>query len=52
MYLYTSIIHDAGIQVLYEKLKERTDKKVPSTELVEITEFDTKIIQQISFIYG
>ena len=50
--LYPSIIHDPGIQVLYEKLEERTDKKIPSTELVEITEFDTKIIQQISFIYG
>ena len=49
--------HEAGLQVLYEKLEERTDKKIPSTDLVEMAEFilknnffefETKIIQQIS----
>ena len=34
--LYPSIPHDAGLQVLYEKLEERTDKKIPSTDLVEM----------------
>ena len=57
MGLYPSIPHDAGLQVLYEKLEERTDKKIPSTDLVEMAEFilknnffefETKIIQQIS----
>ena len=34
--------HEAGLQVLYEKLEERTDKKIPSTDLVEMAEFILK----------
>ena len=59
MGLYPSILHDTGLQALYEKLEERTDKKIPSTYLFEMTEvilknnffeFDTKIIQQMLWI--
>ena len=55
--LYPIIHHYAGLQALYEKLEERTDEKIPSTDLFEMTEFilknnffefETKIIQQIS----
>ena len=55
--LYPSIPYDAGLKALYEKLEERTEKKIPSVNLVEMAdfvlknnffEFDTKIIQQIS----
>ena len=55
--LYPSNSHDACLQALYEKLEERTDKKIPSTDLVEMAEFilkksffefETKIIQQVS----
>ena len=55
--LYSSITHDAGLKGLYEKLEKRTEKKIPSENLVEMAdfvlknnffEFDTKIIQQIS----
>ena len=55
--LYPIIHHYAGLQALFEKLEERTDKKIPSTDLFEMTEFilknnffefETKIIQQIS----
>ena len=55
--LSPSILHDAGLQVLYEKLEEKTDKIILSTGLVEMAEsilknnlfeFETKIIQQIS----
>ena len=55
--LYPRIHHNTGLQALYEKLKERTDKKIPSIDLVEMAEFifknnffefETKIIQQIS----
>ena len=55
--LYPSIPHDAGLQALFERLEERADKKIPSTNLVEMAEFilknnffefETKIIQQIS----
>ena len=51
---YLSIPHDAGLHTLYEKLEERTDKKILSTNLVEMFEFiwkinffefETKIIQ-------
>ena len=57
MGLYPRIPHNTGLQALYEKLKERTDKKIPSIDLVEMAEFifknnffelETKIIQQIS----
>ena len=52
--LYLSIPHDAGLQALYEKLEKRTDKKIPTTDLVgkaefilknNIFEFETKIIR-------
>ena len=52
--LYRSITHDTGLQALYEKLEERADKKILSTDLVEMAEFilknnffgfETKIIQ-------
>ena len=55
--IHPSIPHNAGLQDLYKKLEERTDKKIPSTDLVKMTEFilknnlfefETKIIQQIS----
>ena len=55
--LYPSISHNAGLRALYEKLEERTDKKIRSTDLVEMAEFilknnffefETKIIQKIS----
>ena len=40
--LYPSIPHDAGLQALYEKLEERADKKISSTDLVEMAEFILK----------
>ena len=55
--LYLSIPHDAGLKALYEKLEERSDKKVPSADLVGMAEFvlknsffefDSKVKQQIS----
>ena len=54
MSLYPSIPQNADLQALYEKLVERADKKVPSTDLIEMAEFilksnffkfETKIIQ-------
>ena len=55
--LCSSIPHDAGLGALYEKLEERADKKISSTDLVKLAkfivknnffEFETRIIQQIS----
>ena len=40
--LYPSIPQDAGLQPLYEKLEERTNKKNSSAELVEMAEFVLK----------
>ena len=40
--LYHSIPHVVGLKALYEKLEERTDKKVPSADLVDMTEFVLK----------
>ena len=57
--LFPSIPHDAGSTALYEKLEERSDKKVPSVDLVHMAEFvikknffefDTKVKQHISGI--
>ena len=57
MDLYPSIHHDAGLKALYEKLEERSDKKLPSADLVDLIkfvlknnffEFDSKVKQQIS----
>ena len=55
--LYTSIPHEAGLEALYEKLKERVEKKIPSSDLVNMAEFvlknnnfefDSKVEKQIS----
>ena len=55
--LYTSIPHDVGLKLLYEKLEERSDKKVPSADSVDMAKFvlknnffesDSKVKQQIS----
>ena len=55
--LYPSIPHNAGVKALYEKLDERSNKKVPSADLVDMAEFvlknnffefDSKVKQQIS----
>ena len=40
--LYCSILHDAGHKALHEKLKEKNDKSVPTTDLVNIAEFVLK----------
>ena len=57
MGLYPRIPHDNGLQALYDKLEERIDKKILSSDLVEMAkfilknnffEFENKIIQQIS----
>ena len=54
---YPSIPHEAGLQALYEKVEEMADKKILSTDLLEMAEFilknnffefETIIIQQIS----
>ena len=37
--LYPSIPHNTGLQALYEKLKERADKKISFTDLVEKVDF-------------
>ena len=55
--LYPSISHEAGLEALYEKLVERVEKKIPSSDLVSMAEFvlknnyfefDSKIKKQIS----
>ena len=55
--LYPSIPHDVGLKALYEKLEERSDKKVPYADLVDMAEFvlknnffefDSKVKQQVS----
>ena len=57
MGLYPSILHDVGLKALNEKLEERSDKKVPSADLVDMAEFvlknnffefDSKVKQQVS----
>ena len=57
MGLYPSIPHNVGLKALYEKLEERSDEKVPSTNLVDMVEFalknnffefDSKVKQQTS----
>ena len=57
--LYPSIPHDVGLKALYKKLEERSDKKVPSADLVDMAEFVlkknffefySKVKQQISGI--
>ena len=55
--LYTSIPHEAGLKGLNEKLEERVEKKIISSDLVNMTEFvlknnyfkfDSKVKEQIS----
>ena len=55
--LYPSIPHNVGLKALYEKLEERSDEKVSSTNLVDMVEFalknnffefDSKVKQQTS----
>ena len=55
--LYPSIPHVAGLEALYEKLEERSNKKVSSADLVDMAEFvlknnffefDSNVKQQIS----
>ena len=57
MGLYPIILHEAGLETLYEKLKERVQKKIPSSDLVNMAEFllknnyfefDSKFKKQIS----
>ena len=40
--LYPRIPHDVGLKALYEKLQERSDKKVPPADLVDMAEFVLK----------
>ena len=42
MGLYPSIPHEAGLEALYEKLEERVEKKIPFSDLVNMTEFVLK----------
>ena len=37
--LYPSIPHDAELKALYEKLEERSDKRIPSADLANMAEF-------------
>ena len=55
--LYPSIPHEAGLEALYEKLEESVEKKIPSSDLVNMAqfvlknncfEFDSKVKKQIS----
>ena len=40
--LYPSILHDTELKVLYKKLEERSYKKVPSADLVDMAAFPVK----------
>ena len=40
--LYPSVLHDAGLKTLHEKLEERNDKSVPMTDLVNMVDFVLK----------
>ena len=40
--LCPSIPHDSGLKALYEKLEERSDKKLLSVDLVDMAEFVLK----------
>ena len=55
--LYPSIPHERGLEAMYEKLEERVEKKIPSSNLVNMAvfvlensyfEFDSKVKKQIS----
>ena len=57
MGLYPNILHEAGLEALYEKLEERVEKETPSSDFANITEFvlknnyfelDSKVKKQIS----
>ena len=54
--LYLSIPHEPGLETLYEKLEERVEQKIPSSDLVNMAElvlknnyfeFDSKVNKQI-----
>ena len=54
---HPSIPHEAGLKAPYEKLEERVEKKIPSSDLVNMVdfvwknnyfEFDSKVKKQIS----
>ena len=40
--LYPSIRHEAGLKALYEKLEEKVEKKIPSSDLVNMAELILK----------
>ena len=40
--LYPNILHEAGLEALYEKLEERVEKETPSSDFANITEFVLK----------
>ena len=40
--LYPSIPYEAGLEALYEKLEERVEKKIPSSDLVNMGAFVLK----------
>ena len=55
--LYSNILHEAGLEALYEKLEERVEKETPSSDFANIAEFvlknnyfefDSKVKKQIS----
>ena len=55
--LYPSILHNEGVSALKEKLKEQPSTKIPTNDLVKLTEFvlknnlfefNDKVKQQIS----
>ena len=37
--LYSSIVHEAGLEALYEKLEERAEKRIPFSDLVNMSNF-------------
>lgn len=39
---YPSIVHDTGLKELLEKLEKRSEKKVPSADLVDMAKFVLK----------
>lgn len=42
MGLYQSIPHEAGLKTLYDKLKKKVVMKIPSSDLVNVTEYVLK----------
>lgn len=59
MGLDPSITHETGLKALYEKLEEKVEKKIPSSDFVNMAKFvlknnylksDSKVKKQISGI--